>query len=255
MPCLFCTSPKPLHAQTTLIFEWKYSSRLIRSSENTFPAKTYSQKHCHNPKQKRRSKGFVFMHICVCKTESISFLDLQHRYLPRAIICRSPLGEHSPVLCCSSCKVWLPSKPSEAIYAANLHVLIIISFFFSRWKRTMGSASTSCGFHIKKRKEMGDKELELGSAPRLWCRLGLLWPKCKHLVLFNLMASIKLEHFLPEVSKHFVGIIYEHRKKKKKKKKKEKKRKKTKRLYVPGTGCFQRSATGEFQRFRDDSSC
>lgn len=161
------------------------------------------------------------MHICVCKTESISFLDLQHRYLPRAIICRSPLGEHSPVLCCSSCKVWLPSKPSEAIYAANLHVLIIISFFFSRWKRTMGSASTSCGFHIKKRKEMGDKELELGSAPSLWCRLGLLWPKCKHLVLFNLMASIKLEHFLPEVSKHFVGIIYEHRKKKKKKKKKK----------------------------------
>lgn len=118
----------------------------------------------------------------------------------------------------------------------------------------MGSASTLCGFHIKKRKEMGDKELELGSAPSLWCHLGLLWPKCKHLVLFNLMASIKLEHFLPEVSKHFVGIIYEHRKKKKKKKK-EKKRKKTKRLYVPGTGCFQRSATGEFQRFRDDSSC
>lgn len=89
----------------------------------------------------------------------------------------------------------------------------------------MGSASTSCGFHIKKRKEMGDKELELGSAPSLWCHLGLLWPKCKHLVLFNLMASIKLEHFLPEVSKHFVGIIYEHRKKKKKKKRRRKGRK------------------------------
>lgn len=89
---------------------------------------------------------------------------------------------------------------------------------------------------------MGDKGLELGSAPSLYCRLGLLWPKGKHLVLFNLMASIKLEHFLPEVSKHFVGIIYEHREKKKKKK--EKKKKKTKRLYVPGTGCFHRSATG-----------
>lgn len=134
-------------------FTWKYISNRRHIHENIVLI----------PKRKGGQKGLCScecVYLCVRQKEFLSLTSAIDTWQePPSLI----LHHEStvPRLCRAhhrSCQVWLPSRPSEAIYAVNLHAFN----FVANWESTMNCASSwqVVWFPNQWEEEKGEKELE-----------------------------------------------------------------------------------------------